>query len=138
MLGMGAHAVETCDHQACRLKWAFRNLGIQLQKEEGKAMISETAKDGAGKINFDDFFDVVSQKMYEKIAKQEILKAFKLFSDEKTGKISFENLKGLTKLLGEELTDEELQDVFPEAKLDRKGQMDQEEFLRIMRRLSFY
>ena len=63
----------------------------------------------AGQIDFNDFLTMMTLKMSEKDSKEEILKAFRLFDDDETGKISFKNLKRVAKELGENLTDEELQ-----------------------------
>ena len=62
-----------------------------------------------GTIDFNDFLTMMTSKMSEKDGKEEMLKAFKLFDDDETGKISFKNLKRVAKELGENLTDEELQ-----------------------------
>jgi len=63
----------------------------------------------AGTVDFSDFLTMMTVKMSEKDSKEEILKAFRLFDDDETGKISFKNLKRVAKELGENLTDEELQ-----------------------------
>ena len=78
----------------------------------GKLSISlyqDVDKDNSGRLSFDNFLNLMSTKMSEKDTKEEILKAFKLFDDDDTGKISFENLKRVAHELGENLTDEELQ-----------------------------
>ena len=51
----------------------------------------------------------MTHKMSEKDSREEILKAFRLFDDDESGKISFRNLKRVAKELGENMTDEELQ-----------------------------
>ncbi|XP_075888933.1 uncharacterized protein cetn2 [Nelusetta ayraudi] len=120
------------------LKVAMRALGFEPKKEEIKKMISEVDKDGTGKISFTDFLAVMTQKMAEKDSKEEILKAFRLFDDDETGKISFRNLKRVAKELGENLTDEELQEMIDEADRDGDGEVNQQEFLRIMKKTCLY
>lgn len=101
-------------------------------------MIAEVDKDGSGKVTYDDFLSLMSVKMAEKDSKEEIMKAFRLFDDDETGKISFKNLKRVAKELGENLTDEELQEMIDEADRDGDGEINQEEFLRIMKKTSLY
>ncbi|XP_061582201.1 uncharacterized protein cetn2 [Cololabis saira] len=120
------------------LKVAMRALGFEPKKEEIKKMISEVDKDGTGKISFVDFLTIMTQKMAEKDSKEEILKAFRLFDDDETGRISFKNLKRVAKELGENLTDEELQEMIDEADRDGDGEVNQQEFLRIMKKTCLY
>ncbi|XP_033829972.1 uncharacterized protein cetn2 [Periophthalmus magnuspinnatus] len=120
------------------LKVALRAMGFEPKKEEIKKMINEVDKEGTGKITFTDFLAVMTQKMAEKDSKEEILKAFKLFDDDETGKISFKNLKRVAKELGENVTDEELQEMIDEADKDGDGEVSQQEFLRIMKKTCLY
>lgn len=101
-------------------------------------MIAEIDKDGSGKLSYNDFLQLLTVKMAEKDTKEEILKAFRLFDDDDTGKISFKNLKRVAKELGENLTDEELQEMIDEADRDGDGEVSKEEFLRIMKKTSLY
>merc|ERR1719286_97761 len=101
-------------------------------------MVCEVDKDNTGSLTFDNFLSLMARKISEKDSKEEILKAFKLFDDDETGKISFENLKRVAKELGENLTDEELQEMIDEADRDGDGEVNQEEFLRIMKKTSLY
>lgn len=120
------------------LKVAIRALGFEPKKEEIKRMIAEIDKDGSGRISFNDFLHLMTMKMAEKDTREEILKAFRLFDDDDTGKISFKNLKRVARELGESLTDEELREMIDEADLNNDGEVDQEEFLRIMKKTSLY
>ena len=200
----------------------MRALGFEPKKEEIKKMIADIDKDGSGTIDFDEFLQMMTAKMSEKDSREEILKAFRLFDDDETGKISFkvcnrrrpqrvppsspprdplrvplslrpprrqtgsapshrptgggmalglcapmclypmcdshvcacapspplpalssssslsQNLKRVAKELGDNMTDEELQEMIDEADRDGDGEINEEEFLRIMKKTSLY
>merc|ERR1740138_1767449 len=73
----------------------------------------------------------MTHKILNRDPKDEILKAFRLFDDDETGKISFKNLKRVAKELGERMTDEELQEMIDDADRDGDGEINEEEFRRI-------
>ena len=87
----------------------MRALGFEPKKEEIKKMIVEIDKEGSGRLDFNDFLKLMNSKLNEKDTKDEIMKAFRLFDNDETGKITFKNLKRVATELGENLTDEELQ-----------------------------
>ncbi|XP_003393273.1 uncharacterized protein LOC126919538 [Bombus affinis] len=120
------------------LKVAIRALGFEPKKEEIKKLIADVDPDGLGTLSFEEFLNLMSTKMLEKDTKEEVLKAFRLFDDDNTGKITFKNLKRVARELGENLTDEELQEMIDEADKDGDGEVSQEEFLRIMKKTSLY
>lgn len=78
----------------------MRALGFEPKKEEIKKMINEADKQGTGNIIFEDFLDLMTLKMAERDPIEEIKKAFKLFDIDEKGKISFKDLKRVSKELG--------------------------------------
>ena len=123
---------------AKELKIAMRALGFEPKKEEIRKMIADIDADGSGTIDFQEFLEMMTAKMSQKDSKEEILKAFKLFDDDESGKITFRNLKRVAKELGENMSDEELQEMIDEADRDGDGEINPDEFLRIMKKTSLY
>merc|ERR1712086_1239624 len=97
------------------LKAAMRALGFEVKKEELKKMISDIDSDGNGSIEFQEFLEMMTGKMGEKDPREDIEKVFKLFDDDNTNKISFRNLARVAEELGENIDDEELQDMINQA-----------------------
>lgn len=120
------------------LQMAMRALGFEPRREEIKKIISTVTKDDSDSISEDQFVEIMSEKIAEKDTREEILKAFRLFDDDQTGKISFKNLKRVAEELGENLTDEELREMIQEADKDNDGEVNQDEFLRIMKKTCLY
>ena len=123
---------------AKELKVAMRALGFEPKKEEIKKMISDADKGQGGVIDFSDFLDMMTVKMAERDPREEMLKAFRLFDDDESGKISFKNLKRVAKELGENMTDEEIQEMIDEADRDGDGEICEEEFMRIMKKTNLF
>lgn len=123
---------------ARELKVAMRALGFEPRKEEVRRMIAEVDKDGSGTIEFPEFLDMMAVKLAERDPREEILKAFRLFDDDETGKITFKNLKRVARELGENMTDEELMEMIEEADRDGDGEISEEEFLRIMKKTNLF
>ena len=117
---------------------AMRALGFEPKREEIKKMIADVDKDGSGVIDFPEFLDMMTQKMAERDPREEMLKAFRLFDDDETGKISFRNLKRVAKELGENMTDDEITEMIEEADRDGDVEISEEEFMRIMRKTNLF
>ena len=71
-------------------------------------------------------------------SKEEILKIFKLFDEDNLNKITFKNLKRVAKELGENMTDEEIQEMIDEADRDGDNEISEEEFMRIMKKTNLF
>jgi len=123
---------------AKELKVAMRALGFEPSKEEIRKLISEIDKDGSGTVDFNEFLAMMTTKMGERDSTEEIIKAFRLFDDDETGKISFRNLKRVAMELGESINDEELQEMIDEADRDGDGEVSQDEFIRIMEKTNLF
>ncbi|CAD2087007.1 topoisomerase, putative [Plasmodium vinckei lentum] len=111
------------------LKVAIRALGFDIKKADVLELMREYDKTNSGYIDYNDFLDIMTQKISDRDPTEEIIKAFKLFDDDDTGKISLKNLRRVSRELGENLSDDELQAMIDEFDKDMDGEISQEEFL---------
>ncbi|CAB3998364.1 Centrin-3 [Paramuricea clavata] len=114
------------------LKVAMRALGFEVKKADVLKVMKEYDKEATGKITFDDFYEVMTDWMLARDPQEEIFKAFRLFDDDDSGKISLRNLRRVARELGETMTDEELRAMIDEFDKDGDGEINEEEFIAIM------
>ena len=112
----------------------FRALGFQVKKAEIRRMMQDVDKESSAVVPFDDFVEMATPKLQSRDTREEIMKVFALFDDDQTGAISFRNLKRVANELGENLTDEELQEMIDEADRDGDGMINEDEFFRVMKK----
>jgi len=114
------------------LKVAMRAMGFEPKRDEVRRMIAESDRDGSGSIAFETFQAVMANKMRVRDPKEEAVKAFRLFDDDETGTISLKNLRRVAKELGENMTDDELQEVVDFCDKDGRGEILMEDFCDIL------
>ncbi|XP_054613077.1 centrin-3 isoform X1 [Dunckerocampus dactyliophorus] len=114
------------------LKVAMRALGLEVKKVDVLQILKDYDREGNGKITFEDFNEVVTELILERDPKEEIMKAFRLFDDDESGKISLRNLRRVARELGENTSEEELRSMIDAFDADGDGEINQEEFLSIM------
>lgn len=125
----------------------MRALGFEVKKVDVLKILKDYDREGNGKITFEDFREVgkccvrfrnvskshinpngliclVTERILERDPKEEILKAFKLFDDDESGRISLRNLRRVARELGENISDEELRSMIDEFDTDGDGESE--------------
>eukprot|EP00039_Didymoeca_costata_P020255 m.340634 g.340634 ORF g.340634 m.340634 type:complete len:170 (+) comp19432_c0_seq1:258-767(+) len=115
-----------------QLKVAMRALGIEVKKREVLQILKEYDISNEGLIDQRGFREVVTDRILERNPIEEVMKAFALFDDDKTGKITLKNMRRAARELGEEMTDEELQAMIDEFDSSKSGELNEDDFLSIM------
>ena len=116
-------------------------------------MVNEVDKDGTGSIDFPEFLTMMSLKINEENAEEELREAFKVFDGDGNGFIDRKELGLMMRFMGETLTEEEIQVeemnkrqllsisfvikmIIEEADSNKDGLIDYTEFYKMMQPMS--
>jgi calmodulin len=114
---------------------AMRSLGQNPTEEELEDMIREVDNDGSGAIDFQEFLALMSRQVNDEEIEADLKEVFSFFDHDNDGQITRDELKrGLYEITHEKLTDEEVDEIIFESKLDEDsdGKLSYEEFIEFM------
>ncbi|CAD8091429.1 unnamed protein product [Paramecium primaurelia] len=117
------------------LKAAMQSLGFDQKNPTIFNMIAELENEGTD-IDFDQFLDAITSKLGNRETRDGINKIFDLFDDDGSNSINLNNLKRVSKELGETMTAEELAEMLERAASNGRD-ISREDFYNIMVKRTF-
>ncbi|XP_024939618.1 calmodulin-beta isoform X2 [Cephus cinctus] len=116
----------------------MRSLGQFARAEELHTMLQEIDIDGDGNVSFEEFVEIVSNigggasavaPTDQDQEEQELRDAFRVFDKHNRGYITASDLRAVLQCLGEDLSEEEIEDMIKEVDVDGDGRIDFYEFV---------
>ncbi|OWF56441.1 Calmodulin [Mizuhopecten yessoensis] len=114
------------------LATVMRTMGQNPTDAAVEEMIREVDKDGNGSVDFEEFIGLMTSYLQGKDPEAELRESFQVFDKDGNGFISAAELRLVMTNLGEKLTDEDVDEMIIEADLDGDGQINYDEFVRMM------
>ncbi|KAJ2940217.1 hypothetical protein O0L34_g11784 [Tuta absoluta] len=118
----------------------MRSLGQFARVEELQDMLKEVDSDGDGNVSFEEFVSILSKSMSgggggpssAEQEERELRDAFRVFDKHNRGYICASDLRAVLQCLGEDLSEEEIEDMIKEVDSDGDGRIDFLEFVRAL------
>ena len=119
------------------LKLAMKALGFDPRNEDVQKIMQKVENQGNKPIRYDQFMDIMIEKP-DNEPEVEMRKAFKILCEDGTDKITLKSLKKICADLGENITDEELNEMITEADKDQDEVVGEDDFIKIMQKTNMF
>ena len=118
----------------------FEKMGKMTKNRLIYQLLKDMDKDNSGGIDFDEFVKFITQRVGDKDPnlRDEIAEIFAFFDNNGNGKVSWTELKIVAQFLGEEMSDDELKEMFVKADLDDDGFVTVDDFMNIWTGQGYY
>lgn len=115
----------------------MKALNLPATDQEIHNMKSEVDVDQNGNIEYKEYISLIARRVRDVDLEEEMIEAFKIFDTNNDGHLSKDELKVVMqiigeKLVGEPISNEDLDIMWDEADTDQDGYIDYEEFCKVI------
>jgi calmodulin len=110
----------------------LRSLGHDPTEIELNDMIVDVDSDEDGKIDFNEFIQIMHKRAKDSDIEEELIEAFRIFDKESEGKISSSEFRHIMLTLGERLSEDEIDEMIKEADWKGEGYINYKDFVKII------
>jgi len=122
----------TEDVETKNLDQLFKAMALHIDDEKLKDWADEMDEEAVGQIDWLKFKILFERKLKEDEEEKELKEAFRVLDSQKKGVIPVSDLRWILKSLGDDITEEEIEDMIAETDTDGSGTVDYEEFKSLM------
>lgn len=110
----------------------FKALALQVDDDKLKDWADEMDEEATGLLSWEMFKELFERKLREDFDEKELKEAFRVLDSSKKGVIPVSDLRWILQNLGDDITEEEIEDMIAETDTDGSGTVDYEEFKSLM------
>ena len=110
----------------------MHRLGLNPTQDELDDIIRDIDKDNDGEIDYNEFLRLMSTKLKDAQTQDELFEAFMVFDNKGLGSFGARELQEVSNMLKCNFTKEDIHEMIAVADLNGDGQINFEEFVRIM------
>ena len=107
---------------------ALRYLGIIKTKSEMDFLVDNLENE----ITYDKFCSIIEEQLKTSLTKEQLKNSFDCFDPKKTGKCSAKELCHALKVVGEKLTNDDIEYIQSKIEIDKNGNIDYNKFVEIL------
>lgn len=111
---------------------AMKKMGYTFKSEFLEKLEDVIDTEGTGYIGLEEFITIVKKKLQEDEDERELREIFRVLDKDKKGEVNVSELRWILKNLGDDLTEEDIDDMIADVDTDGSGWVDYEEFAHLM------
>jgi len=111
---------------------AMKKFGLSVTASWMEKMTDFIDTEGTGFVELEEFVLLARRKMQEDEDEKELKEMFRVLDKEKRGEVNTSELRWILKSLGDNMTEEEIDDMIADVDTDGSGWVDFDEFKKLM------